>query len=129
MKKMELNGHQTTMMFLTCKNIAQGMSACLTNIKLCVLLCAVWVIVIVIDEVFANIYIAVEMENPRSTCRLTHCFESLEFQKYLQNNGVVWQWRISVQSYLHILCSFHWSTVSISFIRVIRISKWCSYVL
>jgi len=50
------------------------------------------------DEVLAVIYIAVEMENRSSTYRLTHCFESLVFQKYLQNNAVVWQWRISVQS-------------------------------
>jgi hypothetical protein len=114
---------------LTCKNIAQGMSAHLTNINLCVLLCAVWVVLMVTDEILADLYIAVETENPRSICRLTHCFESFEFQKYLQNNVVVWQWRISVQSYLHILRSFRWSTVSVRFIKVIRISKWCSYVL
>jgi len=65
------------------------MSACLANIELCVLLCVVTVVLMVNDEVLAVIYIAVEMENPSSTCRLTHCFESLEFQKYLQNNAVV----------------------------------------
>jgi len=52
----------------------------------------------VTDEVLVVVYIAVEMENLRSTFRLTYCFESLKFEKYLQNNAVVWQWRISVQS-------------------------------
>ena len=65
---------------------------------------------------------------PEVLKRLTRCFESLEFQKYLRNNGVVWQWKISVQSYLHIVHSFHWSVVSNRF-KVIRISKWCSCVL
>jgi len=32
---------------LTCKNIAQGKSSRLTNIKLCVLLCAVWEVLMV----------------------------------------------------------------------------------